>query len=141
MPKTLSLGTKLYVEGDTPGVYLHVGNLTSLPLPGPTKPEVDVTDLDSTAAEFLAGLPDNGELACSGFFNYTDAGQALLLADAHDSDSPTRSWRIEMTRQDLEAEFQGWVRSFVPQAPGPNDAYTFDLTIRITGAVDISPLS
>ena len=141
MAKSVALGTVLRVETDTPGTFIVVGHLTNLPVPGPTKPEIDVTDFDSTAAEFLAGLPDNGELACSGWFNYADAGQALLLADAHDPDAPTRRWQIEFTRQDVEFEFDGWVRSFVPQAPGPNDAYTFDLTIRVTGAVDISAIS
>lgn len=141
MAKTLALGTVLRVESDTPGQFITVGSLSTIGVPGPTKPEIDVTTLDSEAAEFLAGIPDNGELACSGIFQYSDEGQALLLGDAHDSNAPTRTFNIEFTRQDVEFEFQGWVRSFVPNAPGPNEAYTFDMSIRVTGPVTISDIS
>lgn len=135
MAKTVTLGTTLSMGG-TP-----VGSLTRIGVPGPTKPEIDVTDFDSTAAEFLAGLPDNGELPLSGFFEYADAGQAAMLADAHDPDSPTRAFVIEFTRQDVSFSFNGWVKSFVPNAGGPNEAYTFDAVIRVTGAVSIDDIS
>lgn len=136
--KTLALGTILRVENPATTGFLTVGNLTAIGVPGPTKPEIDVTDFDSTAAEFLAGLPDNGELPLSGFFNYADAGQAVLLDDAHDADSPERDFQIDFERQDVRFEFAGWVKSFVPNAGGPNEAYTFDGSIRITGAVTIT---
>lgn len=134
MAKTQTLGTTLKIGTDL------VGNLTRIGVPGPTKPEIDVTDFDSTAAEFLAGLPDNGELPLSGFFNYTDAGQAAMLADAHDPDSPSRTFEIAFTRQDVKFTFTGWVKSFVPNAAGPNEAYTFDASIRISGAVTIAAI-
>ena len=141
MSKSVALGTILRVETDTPGVWLVVGNLTQIGVPGPTKPEIDVTDLDSVASEFLAGLPDNGELSFGGWFNYADTGQALLLADAHDPDAPTRAFQIEFTRQDVEFQFDAWVKSFVPNAPGPNEAYSFEGVIRVSGAVTIIPIS
>lgn len=139
--KTLSLGTKLYVETDTPGSFITVGNLTSVTFPGPVKGEVDVTDFDSTAREFLATLPDNGEMSGSGFYNEEDAGQELLFEDANSADAPTRAFRLELTRQAVEYEFEGFVKSFVPTAPGPDDAYGFDFAIRITGAVEKSAIS
>lgn len=135
MAKTVSLGTTLEMAGSL------VGNLTRISVPGPTKPEIDVTDFDSTAAEFLAGLPDNGELPLSGWFNYADAGQAAMLDDANDPDSPVRAFVIAFTRQDVQFSFNGWVKSFVPTAPGPNDAYGFDATIRVTGPVTVSAIS
>jgi hypothetical protein len=141
MAKTQTLGTVLRVETDTPDSFVPVGNLTRIGVPGPTKPEIDVTDFDSTAAEFLAGLPDNGELPFSGIFNYANQGQALMLADAHDPDAPVRTFQIEFTRQNVEFTFEGWVKSFVPTAGGPNEAYTFDGSIRVTGAVAIDSIS
>lgn len=141
MAKTVALGTILRVESNTPNVYTTVGNLTSIGVPGPTKPEIDVTDFDSTASEFLAGLPDNGEIPFSGFFNGTDGGQMILLTDAHDPNAPTRTFQIEFVRQDKEFIFDGWVKSFIPTAGGPNEAYTFDGVIRVTGAVAISDIS
>lgn len=133
--KTVALGTTLTMAGTL------VGNLTSIGVPGPVKPEIDVTDFDSTASEFLAGLPDNGEIPLSGFFNYANAGQAAMLDDAHDADAPTRAFVIAFTRQDVEFAFNGWVKSFVPTAGGPNEAYSFDAVIRVTGAVVISGIS
>lgn len=138
MSKTLALGTVLRVQNPATVGFLAVGNLTQIGVPGPTKPEIDVTDFDSTAAESLAGLPDNGELALSGFFNYANAGQAVLLEDAHDSDSPVRDFQIDFERQDVQFTFQAWVKSFVPNAGGPNEAYTFDGSLRITGPVTIT---
>lgn len=133
MAKTLALGTKLYVESGS--LFIAVGNLESIGVPGPTKGEVEVTDLDSSAREFLATLPDNGELAFNGFFNEADAGQDLLFADANDPDAPVRAFRIDFVRQDVRFEFDGFVKSFVPTAPGPDEAHGFDGSIRVTGVV------
>lgn len=142
MPKTVALGTILRVENPATTGFLAVGNLTQIGVPGPTKPEIDVTDFDSTAAEFLAGLPDNGELSFSGFFNYDDDGQVVLLEDAHDPDAPDRNFKIEFTRQNVMFTFAAWVKSFVPDAGGPGEAYTFDGSLRITGPVTVtSPIA
>lgn len=110
--KTVTLGTVLRMQNpSTPASFIVVGNLTSIDVPGPTKAEIDVTDFDSVAAEFLAGLPDNGELPVAGFFNYEDDGQGLMLADAHDPDAPVRTFQIDFTRQAVRFAFPGWVKS------------------------------
>lgn len=133
--KSLALGTILRVENPATTGFLAVGNLTSVSVPGPTKPLVDVTDFDSTGAEFLAGLPDFGELSISGFFNYANAGQQVLFDDAQDPDAPARDFQIDFERQDVQFTFSGVVVSFVPNAGSPTDAYTFDATIRVSGSV------
>lgn len=138
--KTVALGTTLTVADDSDNPT-PVGNLTQISVPGPTKPEIDVTDFDSTASEFLAGLPDNGELSMTGFFNYENGGQAILLDDALASDAPVREFVIEFTRQSVSFTFNAFVKSFVPTAPGPNDAYGFDATLRVTGSVEVAPIS
>ena len=40
--KTVALGTKLYVEDDS-DEYIPVGHITSIPVPGPNKPEIDAS--------------------------------------------------------------------------------------------------
>jgi hypothetical protein len=135
MAKTVALGTVLK-KGT-----VAVGNLTSITVPGPTRAEIDVTDFDSTAAESLAGLPDNGELSLSGFFNYTDAGQAAMLVDAHNVSATPATYTIEFTRQNVKFTFSAWVKSFTPNAGGPGEAYTFDASLRVTGAVTIAPIT
>lgn len=141
MPKTTALGTILRVENPATTGFLAVGNLTSISVPGPTKPQIDVTDFDSTGAEFLAGLPDFGELTLNGFFNYGQAGQQVLFDDAQDPDAPARDFQLDFTAQDVQFTFSGVVLSFVPNAGGPRDAYTFSATIRVSGSVtDTSPI-
>lgn len=141
MAKTNALGTVLRVENPATAGFLVVGNLTSISVPGPTKPLIDVTDFDSTGAEFLAGLPDFGELALSGFLNWTDAGQQALFSDAQDPDAPARNFELDFTAQNVQFTFAGVVLSFVPNAGSPTDAYTFDATIRVSGSVtDVTPI-
>lgn len=132
--KTLSLGTKLQVQ-DEYDTYIDVGNLTSIGVPGPTKGEIEVTDFDSVAKEFLGTLPDNGELPFSGFLNEENAGQDLLYLDANDPDAGERNFRVIFTRQATQYDFAGFVKSFLAQAPGAEQAYTFTGSIRVSGAV------
>lgn len=141
MAKTLALGTKLYVESNTPGTYIAVGNLTSVPVPSAEKGEAEVTDMDSTAKEFLPTLPDNGTLDFGGYFNIADPGQVLLLDDANNPNAPTRNWRVDFVRQNVRFSFAGFVRRAAPTAPGAEEAYTFEGSIRVTGAVTrVSPI-
>lgn len=133
MAKSLALGTVLRVEDDSD--FVAVGHLTSIGVPGPTKPEIDVTDFDSVAAEFLPGLPDFGTLEFSGFYNAEDTGQSLLFADAQDPDAPVRSFQIDFERQNVRFEFDAYVASFQPTAGGVGEAYTFEGSLRVTGAV------
>jgi hypothetical protein len=141
MAKTVALGTVLKMENPATVGYLTIGNLTSLSVPGPQRDEIEVTDFDSVAKEFLAGLPDNGEISFSGFYNEASSGQDALYEDANDPDAPDREFIIEFTRQNIKFTFDGWVKSFVPNAGGPQEAYTFDGSIRVTGAVVKAPIS
>jgi len=127
--KTRALGTIL-LQG-----IVVVGNITQISIPGPVKTEIDVTDFASVAAEFLPGLADYGEVTFSGFFNYTDAGQVIVRADAFDITAGTKAWSIAFVNQAMKFTFNAWVKSYVPSAGGPNAAYDFTATLRVTGAV------
>lgn len=129
MAKTRALGTIL-LQGAT-----TVANITSISVPGPVKTEIDVTDFASVAAEFLPGLADYGEVQFSGFYNYADAGQTIVRADAFDINAGTKAWTIAFANQLMKFTFNAWVKSYVPNAGGPNAAYDFTATLRITGAV------
>jgi hypothetical protein len=141
MAKSVTLGTIMRVENPATAGYIVVGNLTSIVPPGPEKNEIDVTDLDSVAFEYLMGLPDLGEMSGSGWFNYADAGQLVLFNDALDPDAPARAIQIDFTRQDVRLEFDALVKSFKPTVPGPNDAYGFDFAVRLTGSEGITKTS
>jgi hypothetical protein len=104
------------------------------------KPEVDVSDFDSTAAEFLPGLPDSGSLDFTVNYDNADAGQEVLFDDAQDPEAPVRGFRIEFTQQDIQFEFDAYVASFVPVAGGINQPITADGTLRVSGAVVRGPI-
>ncbi len=134
MGKTLALGTILSVEDDTPA-FIPVGNLTTVPVPSGEKGEVEMTDFDSVAKEYLPTLTDNGVIEFGGFFNGTNPGQLLLLDDANDPDATARNFQIDFVRQDIRFTFMAFVRRAAPTAPGPEQPYSFAGSIRVTGAV------
>lgn len=129
MSKTRALGTIL-LQGAT-----VVASITSISIPGPVKTEIDVTDFASVAAEFIPGLADYGEVTFSGIYNYSDAGQTIVRADAFDITAGTKAWTIAFVTQSMKFTFNAWVKSYVPDASSPNDAYKFTSTLRVTGAV------
>jgi len=129
MAKTRALGTILK-QGST-----VVANITAISIPGPVKTEIDVTDFASPAAEFLPGLADYGEVTFSGWYNYADGGQTIVRADAFDITAGTKAWSIIFANQLMQFTFNAWVKSYVPNAGGPNAAYDFQATLRVTGAV------
>lgn len=129
MSKTRALGT-LLKQGAT-----NIANITQISIPGPVKTEIDVTDFASVAAEFLPGLADYGEVTFSGWYNYSDAGQTIVRADAFDITAGTKAWSIAFVSQSMQFQFNAWVKSYVPNAGGPNAAYDFQATLRVTGAV------
>lgn len=121
-------------------IYRPIGNLTNIETPGPSKGETEVTDFDSTAREFLGTLPDNGEMAFSGYMNEGNPGQTLAFEDAQNANAPTRNWRIDVTRQDVRFDFAGWVKTFRYTGGGFDDATGFDGSIRVTGPVTKSAI-
>lgn len=129
MAKSRALGTILK-QGAT-----VVANLTQISIPGPVKTEIDVTDFTSVASEFLPGLADYGEVTFSGWYSYSDAGQTIVRADAFDIAAAAKAWSIAFVNQSMQFTFNAWVKSFVPNAGGPNAAYDFTATLRVTGAV------
>lgn len=129
MAKSRALGTIL-LQGAT-----VVASVSQISIPGPVKTEIDVTDFASAAAEFLPGLADYGEVTFSGFFNYSDAGQTIVRADAFNIAAGTKAWSLQFPNQLMQFTFNAWVKSYVPDAGGPNDAYKFTATLRVTGAV------
>lgn len=61
----LTQGTEIWVLDTTqsPPALLKLTNATGFPEYGPESSDIDATNLDSTAMEWLTGIPDNGEIA------------------------------------------------------------------------------
>lgn len=77
----LARGTKISISdmGTTP-VFTQIKEVKSIKPAGASVSKLDVTDLDSDAMEYLAGLPDNGTLSIEINILESDPGQIAALA-------------------------------------------------------------
>lgn len=95
--------------------------------------EIDVTSLDSTAKEFLAGLRDYGGIDFEMNWLPDDTGQVALRAAA--AAGTTKNWKLTLVSGTNDvASFAGFVKS-VPISGGVDAAVTGSFRIRITGVV------
>ena len=62
----------------------------------------------------------------------------IVRADAFDITAAAKAWTIAFVNQANKFTFNAWVKSYVPDAGGPNDAYKFTATLRVTGAVTVA---
>jgi hypothetical protein len=72
---TLKLGS-----GASPQVWTTVAEVLRIGQVGSSAPEVDVTNLDSTAKEYIGGLPDGAQVEFE--FNWIKSTQQTTLRDA-----------------------------------------------------------
>ena len=107
-----------------------VKKIGNIPL---TNAEVDVTDLDSLAKEFIAGLKDYGTCTLEG--NYVGTGaQADMLADA--KTGAIRAVEISLVSLSLVYKFNAFIKSFNFGEATPEGVIPFTAELRITGEVN-----
>lgn len=73
-------GTEVFMldSAASPPALVKIGNLSGMGDFGPQSDDIEVTNLDSTAKEYLVGLPDNGEATLSiNIDNQSDAHRLL----------------------------------------------------------------
>ena len=93
--------------------------------------DIDVTDLDSEAMEYISGLVDNGKFSMEAKTLHTDPGQIALRA-AHVSGERTS---LQLTfPDDVVATFDILVKS-MPVAGGVNALLKGTIDTKVTGAV------
>lgn len=122
-----SVGTKLRIGTN------FISDLSSIGSPSITQEELDVTTLDSEGGyrEFIAGFKDPGEVAVSGFFVPSDAGQAAVYAALESGD--IQNFEIIYPPQlGASWSFQGIVTAFNVTSE-TEEAIGFEATIRVSG--------
>lgn len=130
-------GTTLKVsDGASPEVYTAIGEISNISGPDGTAPEIDVTDMDSTAKEYLLGLPDEGNVTFNVFFVPQDTQHAQLWSDK--TSGTARNYRITMTDSPqstltFSARVSGLSLDF-----GTDAATTGSVTLRISGSVTMA---
>ncbi len=131
------LGTELRIDIAT--VFTAVPWVQSVSGPDETFDTIDVTTHTSTGGyrEFITGLADGGELTCT--INWhDDEATHTALQDAQTARELT-AFQLFWPGYDTNnlADFNGYVTGLTRSSP--TDAQiTRDLTIKITGPVDVS---
>jgi hypothetical protein len=79
---TSTKGVKLQRgDGGGPETFTTIAEVLNFKGPTEKAPQLDATSFDSVAMEFIAGLPDNGEVTAEVQFIATDAQQQGLRTD------------------------------------------------------------
>ncbi len=120
-------------DGASPEAFTTIAEITDFTGPDGELSIIDVTSLDSTATEVIAGLIDNGTVQISGNFVGGDTAQSGLRTDR--TAKTLRNFKITLTDSPATVfSFAAYVTSFtVSGAQG--DRVQFSATLRISGAV------
>ena len=123
---TLKLG-----NGASPEVFTTIAEVLRVGAIGSTTPEIDVTNLDSTAKEYIGGLPDGNNVEFE--FNWIKSAQQTALRD---STGTTKNF--QMTWPDSPAStasFAMVVLQFDINETTPEGQITASVSGRITGDI------
>lgn len=132
----MSLNAKLGIKSTIKWNGIKVRDVRSLGGIPLENPEVDVTDLDSLAKEYIAGLKDFGSFEIQGHYVPSDPGQTQMLEDAQTG--TVRECIIELAGLNVVYTFNAFLSNFSFGEATPEDPIRFTATVRITGAVDVT---
>ena len=115
----------------TPVEWTEIGEATDFSGPDGTANEIDTTHLQSTAKEFLMGLPDEGNISLSMNWAPTDTGQ--IAAKAARKARTEKDFKITYS-DDSTATFKAYVLGLSSGA-GVDSKVNGSMTLRITDEV------
>lgn len=126
-------GTIVQIENNaSPGEYVTINNVKSFSdLEGGSAGEIDVTDMTSTAKEFLVGLRDNGSVTLNVLHRRNDPGQ--MMVEDRREDGAVTGFKFTLPTLDV-ATFNGLVKKF-SKSGGVDQAVAGSIEIRVTGDV------
>lgn len=127
-----TVGKTITCDGSTtvtPTAWIKVGQLTDIKGTSDTSPDIEVTDLDSTAKEYMPGLPDTGNVTMSVYCVDSDTGLAAMEA-AFDARA-VKNFKITYPAGATPIRtFAGYVKSFPKVGDASKDGV-------VTGSVEI----
>jgi hypothetical protein len=153
MAKVKTQGTEIYLldDTDTGNEVRKVGAITGFSGIGGEAGEIDVTDMDSVAREFLAGLKDNGTVSLN--FDYDPQDESQQTLDALQG-GPNKRFLIALSESDTQPtfatstytlptdrttfDFNAGVRSFQLDASA-DDAWRGTMNLRVSGDITKTP--
>lgn len=120
-------------DGGSPETFTTIGEVVTFQGPGGEAAEIDVTNLKSSAKEFIMGLPDEGDVSLSLNLDPQDAQQTALRADR--AAQTLRNFRITLTDSGATTvSFAAYVKGFSISG-GIDDKVTADVALRVSGAL------
>ena len=129
-------GSKIEVSGAaSPSVFTKIVNVTDISESGATLDQIDVTNLDSTAKEFVPGLPDYGTVTVQINFDSDEATHQTLDQLAQGGTSAIRDWRITESgggSPGSRTQFKGFVQA-LQKARAVNSVVKATVTVKKTG--------
>lgn len=128
----LGAGTKLSITTDGGTTYTQVFGIKGLGATGQTKPEADVTPLEATSKEYIAGINEGESKTISMFWDEGDAGQAALKAAEVAGD--VVGIKIEFPNTKV-ATFDMVLLGWLVDEPSNTDAMVATVSGRMTGDV------
>lgn len=126
-------------NGASPEVFFAIPEVRNIPDIATMADDVEVTNLDSTAREYIAGLQDGQQFVITMNYIPTDTQHAALLSDAATvggvvrnfhlfypigTTSPTHGQQFAISATVKGAKLSG----------APNEARTLEITCKMTGA-------
>lgn len=117
----------------SPEVYTEIAQVVSISGPDGSASEIDVTALDSTAKEFLMGLPDEGNVTFEVIHDPSDTQHDQLRTARAAQTESHFSIRLSDSPQ-TQYNFNGYIVGFA-MSLGTDDAVKASYTVRITGSV------
>jgi len=125
-------GTTIAIgDSASPIVYTTIANIKSWDGPNKSANDLDVTDLSSTAREFIQGIEDEGEVSLEGHYKGNNTQHAQL----QDAVGSNTSYLFKITLSDSAyITFTGRVSQF-GMSGGVDAPVEMTLTLKVTGSI------
>ena len=154
MAKVKTQGTELYLLDDTDSgnEVRKIGSITGFSGIGGEAGEINITNMDSVAQEFLTALKDNGTVNVNFDYDPQDesqqtldalvggANKRFLVALAESDTQPTYSSTFDLPTDRTTFDFNAGVRSFQLDASA-DDAWRGTTNLRVSGDIIKTPAS
>ncbi|MDB4312007.1 phage tail protein [bacterium] len=139
MANLLSQGTGIYISDlASPEVFSEIGQVMTISGPDGSASEIDVTNLSSTAKEFVIGLPDEGSVSLEVSFDYQSATAGHDTLHTARISQILQHFQIRLSDSPRTVvDFQAYVTQF-SLSLGVDDKVQATFGLRITGAATIT---
>ena len=133
--KSQGMGIYLLDTAVSPNAYNEIPKIDSISGPDGSASEINTTALDSSAAEFVMGLPDEGNVTLEMFWQGENSNTQQVALRTARANQTLKTFQIRLTDSPestytFTAYVTGWSLS-----GGIDDAIKVSVTLRISGSV------